>query len=405
MVACPSRRRPVPIIPPNYFVIGSVGQLFEGAGVDYAMRAASSLLSAIGVSCAAFCLVLAGGGRWARFGFLVALTPVAVYTSTMPAPNAMEIVAGMCLWTALIGLLREVGENRNSRLFLSMATVAACVLVTVRTLGPMWLGLIVLTVVVWVGWDAVRSSLRRDRWSLLVATTVVLLSLAAAIWWTMRADLVGPAEGMDSGSQSIEVELGSQPMVWILQIIAAFPHRNEVAPPAVYAAYAVVVASLLLAAIRCSRGRRRLVLLALVALIACLPIVLTLATAQSQGVIWQGRYGLPFAAGLTLISGLALDDAGIAPREGARLRVIGCALLAMAHAVGIVHVLAREMANSVSLADSAWLAPHAAIVTTLVVAAWLVWTFALSTADSSVPPAPPDAPNHDGRQAADRAHA
>ncbi len=391
--------------PAYYFVIGSVGQFFEGAGVDYAMRAASSLLSAIGVSCAAFCLVLAGGGRWARFGFLAALTPVAVYTSTMPAPNAMEIVAGMCLWTALIGLSRDSGELHHQRLFLVVATVAACVLVTVRTLGPMWLGLIVLTMMFWVGWRTVRSSLRRNRWSLLGAAAVVTSALAAGVWWTMSADLVGPAEGMDRVGQSIEVDLGLQPMVWILQIIAAFPLRGEVAPPAVYAAYVVVVAALLLAAFRCSRGRKRLVLLASVILIVCLPIALTLATVQSQGVIWQGRYGLPFAAGLTLLSGLALDDAGTAPREGVRLRVIGCALLAMAHAVGIVHVLAGERGRPVSVADSAWLAPPAAIVTMLVIVGWLVWTLAMSSPSSSVPTSRPDAPNHDGRQAADRARA
>ena len=115
--------------------------------------------------------------------------------------------------------------------------------------------------------------------------------------------------------------------------------------------------------------------------------------------IWQGRYGLPFAAGLTLISGLALD--GGHPRTAGR-GAASCHRLCLtcdgARGGHRGHLLAREMANSVSLADSAWLAPHAApLVTTLVVAAWLVWTFALSTADSSVPPAsrPPDAPNHD----------
>ena len=170
--------------PVYYFVIGSTGQFFEGAGVVYAMRATSALISALGVACAAFCLVLAGGGRWARFGFLASLTPVLVYTSTLPAPNSMEIVAGLCLWTALVGFLRDRGDPRHEQLLLVVATIAACVLVTVRLLGPMWLGLIVLTAVLWAGWTNVRAALLR-RWSMLLAASlVVLFVLVAGAWWS-----------------------------------------------------------------------------------------------------------------------------------------------------------------------------------------------------------------------------
>ena len=92
----------------------------------------------------------------------------------------------------------------------------------------------------------------------------------------MRADLVGPAEGMDSGSQGIEVELGSAAYGLDPTDFCSLPaQKRGRTASGVRGINAVVVASLLLAAIRfCSRlVRRRLVLLALVALIACLPIV------------------------------------------------------------------------------------------------------------------------------------
>lgn len=367
--------------PAYYFVIGSVGQLFEGAGVDYATRVVSGLLSAVGVACAAFCLVLAGGGRWTRFGFLTAMTPVFVYTSTLPAPNSMEIVAGLCLWTALIGFLRQGRSQQYTQIFLVVATIAACVLATVRMIGPMWLGLIVLTVLFWIGWTDVRVALSKHRWAVLAASAAVVMALASGVWWTLSADLVGPTEDRAEYGEIVEVDLGLQPVVWLLQIIAAFPLRADVAPPAVYVAYLLVVAALVIAGMRLSRGRSRLVLIATALLVACLPVGMTLATVETQGVIWQGRYGLPFAAGLTVLCGAALDRAGFAAREGVRLRAIGCAVLAVAHTIGIVHVLNGEHDDPVSVADEAWLAPHPALVVSLLVAGWVLWTVALARVD------------------------
>ena len=161
MVACPSRRRPVPIIPPTIsssvrsdsFLRVPESTMRCGRPLPYS----SAPLESVAQRSA---LVLAGGGRWARFGFLVALTPGrGIHLDDAGSQCHGDRGGDVPLDGVDRPTARGRRENRNSRLFLSMATVAACVLVTVRTLGPMWLGLIVLTVVVGSGRTLCASSL------------------------------------------------------------------------------------------------------------------------------------------------------------------------------------------------------------------------------------------------------
>ncbi len=354
--------------PLYYAVIGYPTRGFDGASADYAMRIFSAVLCALGVAAAAACLSLTKPGVWTWLGFLVALTPVLVYTTVLPAPNSVEIVAGLCLWCSLIALTHE-GLSRRARLAIfGTAAVAACLLAGVRALGPLWLGLIVISAVAFLGarraWSVVRES------PALVALTAAAAGAAVVggAWWTQSAGLTGQSSDIQvevDASADVATWIG-RVLVWTLQIIGAFPYRDQPAPLGVYALYFVVFSSLLVAAVRAARGRERLTLVALALGALVLPIVLTLLTAPSQGVIWQGRYMLALMVGLPILCGVALDRAR--PARGNRAAWVAIALLAVAHAWAVWDVARDESRRPVSADDPSWftIAPAAIGVLALV---------------------------------------
>lgn len=326
--------------PVFYFVIGTVARPFDGAAADYAMRGLCAVLCALGIAVAAWCLGLAGAGLWTRFGLLASLTPVLVYTTIVPAPNGIEIVAGLSLWAGLLLLGSESADDRGQRIGLSVATVSGCVIAVPRMLGPMWLGLVVLVVVVYVGPRRVAAVVRRRPLAFAGSLTAQCLAVAYSSWWTLSAGLTGPSTGSASIATSSGLSSADsvQTLAWILQTVAAFPFRDQPAPIPVYAIVFLVVAGLLVAGLRAGRGRERLAVLAAVVLSLVVPASIGYLTSASQGPIWQGRYGLPLVVGILVMCGLALDRRTWAPVEGPRLVMLGLVLLALAHTWSVWHV-------------------------------------------------------------------
>jgi hypothetical protein len=53
-------------------------------------------------------------------------------------------------------------------------------------------------------------------------------------------------------------------------------------------------------------GRQRLVIVLLAVAALLLPFVVTVLTWRSDGLIWQGRYSMPFVVGLPIVAGTAI---------------------------------------------------------------------------------------------------
>ena len=172
-----------------YAVIGFPTKTFSGAGTDYAMRVVSALICAGGICAAAGALSQRAAGAWTRLGFVMALSPVLVYSTVVPAPNAIEMVAGLCVWTGLLGMT-QAHAKRERNWCLALATLAAVVLAVTRTLGPLWLALIVVTVVAFEGVRRTRETMRAAPGQIALAAALVGLSVAGAGLWLATA---GPA--------------------------------------------------------------------------------------------------------------------------------------------------------------------------------------------------------------------
>ena len=110
----------------------------------------------------------------------------------------------------------------------------------------------------------------------------------------------------DSGGETFAfdgVRVAAGNLLWPLQAVAAFPMRDEAAPPVVYALWLLPLVTLpgpgdtggqSPGTEGCSARARCLDLV---------PTVLTAATYSMMGTAWQGRYSLPLYVGLPLLAG------------------------------------------------------------------------------------------------------
>jgi len=111
-----------------------------------------------------------------------------------------------------------------------------------------------------------------------------------------------------------------------------------------------------------------LVLVSIAALFG--PVLPTLLTVDTSGVIWQGRYGLPLIVGVFLVAGLALQRAGVALPRRPVLVLLAVLAMAASYAVSVGNVLLMERARDASTLDPGWVQPPLALVVLLVLAAW-----------------------------------
>lgn len=340
--------------PAYYTLIGWAAKPFDGTDALYVMRACSALLCALMIAASSAAL-WATRARWAGLSLLAAMSPVVIYSTIVVAPNGLEIAAGLGVWSAILALDR-LGDAGSRGWVVALGVTCAAVLLNLRMLGPVWLALIVATALTFTGWRSALRAVARQRALSLAAASTLAVSAAIGVGWTIGSGLL--VQGADDtdlvGTGGPRLEVLSHLPVWTLQMVAAFPFRDQPAPAVVYPLVLLVLAALLAAAVRHAPARRRFALCAGVVAALASPVVLTLLTMGSQGVIWQGRYALPFVVGLPVMAGLVLDEARWRPSDRRFLVLLCFVMLLLAHCVSVVSVLARELGREVSVGDAGW---------------------------------------------------
>jgi hypothetical protein len=342
--------------PAYYWVIGTLAKPFDGAAALYAMRIVSAALCLLFIGLAAWSATRIRS-RWPLAGLVLAASPVLVYSTTIVAPNGLEMAAGLALWTALLAMIREP-HSRHVRVLAGIAIAAAMVECTLRMLGPLFVALTVLCVV--VSNVPVSRQILRERGRLILGGAVpVTLAAAGGAAWVLANGQVNAPPGPRGGGR-VDV---AQVVVWNLQTIAAFPQRAQAGAPVIYPVILALVGAMVGAAfLRSGRGVRRAIGLATV-LTLLLPLALTFASMDGRGVIWQGRYLLPFSVGVVLLSGFALSH-GSALRP--RLMVIAPAAVGLT--VGISACLLKVRREELAAGtEEAWHVPPAILLVALTV--------------------------------------
>ena len=332
--------------PAYYWIVGSAAQPFDGAAALYAMRIATALLCLMFLGIAVWATTRIRSG-WPAAGLVVALSPVLVYSTTIVAPNGVEMAAAVALWASLLAVVRDPGSERVPRLLL-LATISAVTVCSVRMLGPLFVALIVGCVVV-SDLQAVRRVVRDHRGALLAAAVAVVAAGAGAAAWVLANGQTGAPPGPEGGGA---VNL-TQWFVWNLQTIAAFPIRNQPGALIIYPIVLVLVAGLVVRALRAAGRAERSAIVCATVVVLTMPLALTLATEGGRGVIWQGRYILPFSVGVLLLAGQALSRTG---STGPSFRVVLPAALSLAGGIAacLVKIRNDELARG---SEDAWHTP------------------------------------------------
>jgi hypothetical protein len=292
--------------PPLYYALTGLTSLVDqsSSALIY-MRLVSAFLSAVMLGLAYMTLVVWSTNRLLPVGLLAALTPTAVYLGGTLNPNGLEIAAAISLWCAGVVFALEHLQRPPSGLVLAGA-VSAGVLICSRGLSPGFAFLVIITLVALVGphdWRKILSTCREMRWAALVlgvlaTTSVVWIVLARSLWLLPAGASVQP----DATELSIVGEAFAQTRIWVEQMVGVFGWDDTSAPTWTYRIWAIAIVLLVVLAVRAGSRRGLLLLGWLVALSLLLPVVLSLPSARSIGIAWQGRYILPLAVGIPVLS-------------------------------------------------------------------------------------------------------
>lgn len=290
--------------PAYHWVVGTIAQPFEGAAALYAMRIGSALLCTLLLAAALWVALVCGRSLWPVAGLLLGLTPVVLYSTTVVAPNGLQMAAAVLMWSASLALM--LAPSGKEATLLTLLAVAVPVVLITHTSGPMWVGLTALTVV--SAWPRRVADVWRGHAARVVSVAAWCLAVlaASAIWTlTQKANIDGDASGNFEGltAQDLLVAMA----LWTFQAVGALPFRNEYMPVAVFAVSMVPFLGLVAAGFIAARARVRAAMGMIVVLSFAVPVVLTLITFSTLGLAWQGRYALPFSIGLLLIACWTLD--------------------------------------------------------------------------------------------------
>ena len=332
--------------PPLPYVPAGVGSFVtKGYRLHYAMRVAQALAMAALVAWAVAALARSRGGRLSMAGVLVALTPTAMFLGGVVNPNGIEDVGGLLLFSAGIALVAADADEQVRTGTVVAFAVGGIVLVSSRTLSPLWLLVAMITFVV-AGRPGRLRVLVRRRDVRVALYAIGLATVAQAVWIVVSGLLraVDKQVALTSSQSQIARGVAGRTSLLFRQMIGQFGWYETNASTTT--TFVWIAALVLLVGLALVIGRRRasLAMGVVVAAYLFVPVVVDLREAKLAGLVWQGRYSIPLIAGVTVLAGWELDRAGVLPLIVRRrlANLIGVLFVA-AQVTGFVWALRRYM--------------------------------------------------------------
>ncbi len=224
-------------------------------------------------------------------GVLLSLTPMLAYLGGAVNPNSFEIASAYALAACSLAFYALRGTPDGERMF-RRAMVAATILGSTRILGPVWLGVWALALLILYGRGAVTAAWKaRSRWWALAPVIGVVANMA----WLRH-----------SGVDNIRtVPLFDLPLIDRLrasaaqvngslsQVVGHFGWLDTPLPVNLVIAYAALVSIVVGLTWAALRPRDIAAAATVIALSWLLPVLLQAWKWNLQGAVWQGRYLLP----------------------------------------------------------------------------------------------------------------
>lgn len=287
--------------PPTYYgFVGWPSLVLPPTTAFYAMRILSGLLSAAFLASALSSAATLRGSQLLGPATALGVTPLVLHLSAAVNPNGLEVATACAAFTSMLALL-SIRTTVPRRLLVRTA-LAVIMLASIRTLGPLFAVVTVITpVIVAGGWRPV-TRLWADH-AVRLATTVVVLCLTVAAGFTLVVGtaVIDAPSATERSSASLALDfLKSFPSLQIDTVGRTGPITFQDAEVRTVAtAWVGAVAVLAGVAMVVGRGRDRAAMLFLIAAAAVLPVVAQLAS--EEPIPWFGRYTLAIIVGVPIV--------------------------------------------------------------------------------------------------------
>jgi hypothetical protein len=293
-------------------------------------RVAIAVLSLALLVAAAFVLWDRSQGALSLSGWIVAASPSVLFFATTLSTSGPETCAAICFTAALIRLTRE--PPQPSWVW-PLAGGAGAVLALSRSLGPLFVPLLVAGAVVLSEPRRVRDAGRAGRGMAALAAALVVAGIAAGLAWQVAYQ---PSVGWD-GDRIREAIIPSAGALDELakQVVGKFGALETDLPAGLYVVWWLMFAVLVAFALAAAGRRERLALVGVSLGVVVATVVLSAVYAQTDFPL-QGRHVLPLVVIVPLWAGEVVNrhPGRLSARTAARL--VG----GLAVAAAVVHALA-----------------------------------------------------------------
>ncbi|MET9961642.1 DUF2142 domain-containing protein [Streptomyces sp. NPDC006326] len=326
--------------PGYYLAVGWPSLLVKGPHALYLMRLASALLCS-----ALLASAVVTAAEWRRrslalLGVAAAATPMALYMAGMVNPSGGEIAAGVLVWTALLSVLMSPDPRLLNRR-LARVGIGGLVLINIRPLGLIWFAGALFFGLLLQQRGVLRSVLRRK--ALWLWTVLLGAATAGALLWAAQH----PDNSVINTPRSLTAREAARQTfgnteTYVHQMLGYFGWLDTPAPAFTWLVWLGVLAALTALGLAFGRKREAVALLGMLVAVVVVPVAAQASQAEKLGMVWQGRYLLPFAVGLPLMA--VLICASRAPGAGMPWRrLVGFAVagLALADAAAFFWTLRR----------------------------------------------------------------
>jgi hypothetical protein len=317
---------------------------------DYAGIVAGRLVSAL---LAAVLLALAVAiavrlrNRLLVGALVLVATPMVMNLAGSINPNGLEIAAGILLWTGLLALLRPDPDNPAppDRRLLLLTTTTAVLLMTLRHMGPVLLGIVLIAAALLARPGRVRELARRR--DVRRAAVIVVLAGLVEVFWILTSGVTDvtavPSLVHDYGPvKTMAMIVYLRIPFYVRQVIGQFSFGETTMPEWAYTGWYIAIAAFVVPPLVMAGRRYRLSMVGL--LLACFAVLagLEYAFLHTTGWVAHSRYVLPAAAGLVLGAAFVRrwrDALGPAATE--RLILLAVAITIPIHLWALCQVIAR----------------------------------------------------------------
>jgi hypothetical protein len=368
-----------------YVVVGWPSRLLSPFRALYAMRVCSVLVCAALLASALLSAMRLGRGLVIA-GVALAVTPMTLFLIGSINPNGLEIAAALCLWLSWLNLLEEAGPAPGR--LLARLVASAILLAAARPLSPLYLTVILITVLLM----AAKRGRLVELWSdyrVRVSLAALGITLAGSVAFIVANHSYGSFNGTPPPGHPGVGKLAQESLRLTgdrtRQMVGVLGWLDTPLPRWAATAWIGAVLLLVAAAVAVGTWRRRLVLVVSVAGVVATPILSEVVVGARYGHVWQGRYSLPLAVGIPMLSAWVVGEWSGFPHRGlAMVSVVAAvgagAILVVAHLTSMTRYVVGLPHNLFAyLGGGGWTPPVEApallglvLMTTIFYSGWLV---------------------------------